>query len=86
MDFGQANVIEQGTRTRMHFLCLTFPYSNAGYLQLLHGEIAECVLGHWFRPINFGANGLKNEGNEDNLPEGPCYRYSMAVSIPRLLL
>ncbi len=44
VDFGQADVIEQGTRTRMHFLCLTFPYSNAGYLQLFPGETAECVV------------------------------------------
>ena len=44
VDFGQADVIEQGTPTRMHFLCLTFPYSNAGYLQLFHGETAECAV------------------------------------------
>lgn len=44
VDFGQADVMEQGERVRMHFLCLTFPYSNAGYLQLFRGENAECVV------------------------------------------
>ncbi len=38
VDFGQTDVIQQGTRTRMRFLCLTLPYSNAGYLQLFPGE------------------------------------------------
>lgn len=44
VDFGQADVIEQGERVRMHFLCVTFPYSNAGYVQLFRGENAECVV------------------------------------------
>lgn len=44
VDFGQADVIEQGSRVRMHFLCVSFPYSNAGYLQLFRGENAECVV------------------------------------------
>jgi transposase len=44
VDFGQADVVEQGERVRMHFLCLTFPYSNAGYVQLFRGENAECVV------------------------------------------
>lgn len=44
VDFGQADVREDGARVRMHFLCLTFPYSNAGYLQLFRGENAECVV------------------------------------------
>ncbi len=44
VDFGQADIIEQGTIVRMHALCLTFPYSNAGYLQLFRGENAECVV------------------------------------------
>lgn len=44
VDFGQADVQERGERVRMHFLCVTFPYSNAGYLQLFRGENAECVV------------------------------------------
>ena len=43
-DFGQADIIENGQTIRIHFLCLTFPYSNAGYLQLFRGENAECVV------------------------------------------
>ena len=43
-DFGQADIIEEGHTSRIHFLCLTFPYSNAGYLQLFRGENAECVV------------------------------------------
>ncbi|PSR23298.1 MAG: transposase [Sulfobacillus thermosulfidooxidans] len=44
VDFGQADIFEQGERVRMHFLCVTFPYSNAGYIQLFRGENAECVV------------------------------------------
>ena len=29
---------------RLHSLCVSFPYSNAGYLQLFRGENAECVV------------------------------------------
>jgi transposase len=43
VEFGQADVRENAQVTRVHFLCLTFPYSNAGYLQLFRGENAECV-------------------------------------------
>lgn len=38
--FGQA----AERRGRAHYLCRTFPYSNAGYLQLFRGEHAECVV------------------------------------------
>ena len=44
VDFGQADVLEADTPVRLHFLCITFPYSNAGYLQLFRGENAECVV------------------------------------------
>ena len=44
VDFGQADVIEQDVRGRMPCLCVSFPYSNAGYLQLFRGENAECVV------------------------------------------
>lgn len=43
-DFGPADVREHGGPVRMHFLCVTFPYSNAGYLPLFRGENAECVV------------------------------------------
>ena len=44
VDFGQADITEHGEMVRIHALCLTFPYSNAGYLQLFRGENAECVV------------------------------------------
>lgn len=44
VDFGEADIIEQGEIVRIHAICLTFPYSNAGYLQLFRGENAECVV------------------------------------------
>jgi len=44
VDFGQADVLEYDERVRLHFLCVSFPYSNAGYLQLFRGETAECVV------------------------------------------
>lgn len=44
VDFGQADVQEQDALVRLHYLCVTFPYSNAGYLQLFRGETAECVV------------------------------------------
>lgn len=45
VDFGQADVYVAGRRVRAHYLCVTFPYSNAGYLPWFRGENAECV-GH----------------------------------------
>ena len=44
VDFGQADVVLADLVTRLHFLCLTFPYSNAGYVQWFRGETAECVV------------------------------------------
>ena len=44
VDFGQADAILAGERTRLHFLCLSFPYSNAAYVQWFRGETAECVV------------------------------------------
>ena len=44
VDFGEADIVEQGTIVRIHAFCLSFPYSNAGYLQLFRGENAECVV------------------------------------------
>lgn len=44
VNFGPACVRERGRPVRIHFLCVTCPYSNAGYLQLFRGETAECVV------------------------------------------
>lgn len=42
-DFGEADFYMRGTRMRMHYFVLTFPYSNVGLAQVLPGENAECV-------------------------------------------
>jgi transposase len=42
-DFGEAQIIESGLQRTAKYLTLSFPYSNAGYLQLFGGETAECV-------------------------------------------
>lgn len=44
VDFGQVEVTEKGESSRLHYLVVSFPYSNAGYLQLFRGENAECVV------------------------------------------
>jgi len=44
-DFGEADFYDGNGEKRMYkYLCLTFPYSNAGYAQLFGGETAECVV------------------------------------------
>ncbi len=44
VDFGEADFLDAGGEKRMYkFLCVSFPYSNAGYVQLFGGETAECV-------------------------------------------
>lgn len=42
-DFGEADFYMRGTRMRMHYFVLAFPYSNVGFAQVLPGENAECV-------------------------------------------
>jgi transposase len=42
-DFGEADIIEAGVRRTIKYLTLSFPASNAGYLQGFGGETAECV-------------------------------------------
>ena len=44
VDFGEADVLEAGKKVMVKFLVVTFPYSNAGFLQLFRGETAECVV------------------------------------------
>ena len=43
VDFGEADVLEAGKKVMVKFLVVTFPYSNAGFLQLFRGE-TECVV------------------------------------------
>ncbi|OQB51117.1 MAG: Integrase core domain protein [Deltaproteobacteria bacterium ADurb.Bin151] len=42
-DFGEADFIENGMKKTLKYLCVTFPHSNAGYVQVFRGETAECV-------------------------------------------
>ena len=42
-DFGEAEALEGGQKIRFKYLCLSFPYSNAAYVQAFRGETAECV-------------------------------------------
>ncbi len=51
VDFGETDVYDaDGEKKACKFLCVTFPYSNAGYKQLFRGETAECVV-HGLRDI-----------------------------------
>ena len=43
-DFGTAEFYENGTLKTGKYLVLSFPWSNAGFLQLNYGENAECLL------------------------------------------
>jgi len=43
VDFGEADVYEDGNLVRKHYLTLSFPYSNNGFSQFFGGETAECV-------------------------------------------
>jgi transposase len=42
-DFGEADIIEAGVRRTIKYFALSFPASNAAYLQVFDGETAECV-------------------------------------------
>lgn len=44
VDFGEADVYERGNLKTVKYLCISFPYSNGGYIQLFGGETAECVI------------------------------------------
>lgn len=43
-DFGQADFFESGIRHTGKYFALSFPYSNAGFIQLNYGENMECLL------------------------------------------
>jgi len=43
VDFGSADFIERGTRYSGYYLTVSFPYSNAGFIQLFKGETFECL-------------------------------------------
>ena len=43
VDFGEADFIEKGKRHNGHYLNLSFPCSNGGYMQLFKGENMQCL-------------------------------------------
>lgn len=43
VDFGKAEFVEKGKRYYGFYLNVSFPYSNAGFLQLFKGENFECL-------------------------------------------
>ncbi len=43
-DFGQADFLEHGRRITGKYFVLSFPHSNAAYIQLNYGENLECLL------------------------------------------
>jgi transposase len=43
VDFGQARAVVAGVERTVHFLVVSFPYSNMRYVVALPGESAECV-------------------------------------------
>lgn len=42
-DFGECDVIENGMRKACRYLVVSFPYSNAAFVQCFWGETAECL-------------------------------------------
>lgn len=43
-DFGEADVLSDGKLIMIKYLVLSFPASNAGYVQAFRGETSECVV------------------------------------------
>lgn len=43
VDAGEADGYENGELCTYKYLCISFPYSNAGYTQIFGGETAECI-------------------------------------------
>ena len=43
VDFGKADLFENNKYYKAHYLNVSFPYSNAGYLQVFKGENMQCL-------------------------------------------
>jgi transposase len=66
VDFGEVDVYDaDGEMKTCKFLCVSFPYSNAGYAQLFGGETAECVA-HGLRDIFHRIGGVPGRLIFDN--------------------
>lgn len=83
-DFGTAEFYENGTLRTGKYLVLSFPWSNAGFLQLNYGENAECLLEGldaifryiggvpheiWFDNASAIVTNVIREGNSRNITE-----------------
>lgn len=44
VDFGKVTFIEKGKEVSGSYLVMSFPYSNAGFIQIFRGETQECLL------------------------------------------
>ena len=80
VDFGAAQFVERGTLYDGFYLVLSFPYSNAGYLQIFKSENQECLLEGlksifehiggspreiWFDNASTIVNAIRREGERD---------------------
>lgn len=74
VDFGEADFIENGVRYHGHYLNLSFPYSNGGYLQLFKGENQECLF-----------EGLKNIFNHINGVPNRMWFDNMSTVVKKIL-
>ena len=74
VDFGEADFIEKGDRYHGHYLNLSFPYSNGGYLQLFKGENQECLF-----------EGLKNIFNHINGVPNRMWFDNMSTVVKKIL-
>ena len=64
-DFGEADFYENGKLYHGHYLNLSFPYSNQGYLQIFKGENQECLFEGLIIIFNY-LNGIPNRIWFDN--------------------
>ena len=65
-DFGDLIVNHQGIEKKAHMLILSFPYSNAAFVQIFWGENRECLLEGLSNIFEF-INGVPNKIWFDNL-------------------
>lgn len=85
VDFGEADFYDgNGEKTMYKYLCVTFPYSNAGYTQLFGGETAECVT-HGLQDIFRRIGGVPSRLVFDNASGVGC-RVSDNVRMAELFL
>jgi transposase len=80
IDFGDADFIENGKRYRGKYLNVSFPYSNAGFMQLFKGENFECLAQgmvdifkyisgvpnrQWFDNMSTAVHGIKEDKSRE---------------------